>query len=113
MDNLQSQEFLNRNKIEGDKEEHIEEKDVIFDDVRPESTEIRIDPGGHTATNFHKSNDSPFFFPEIKPNLNKYDNIPINNELPIFRQGYTATHANQTLNNLQQNKKPHGKKYSK
>ena len=34
-------------------------------DPRPESTEIRIDPGGHTSSNFYKSNDLPFFLPEI------------------------------------------------
>ena len=34
-------------------------------DPRPESIEIRIDPNAYTATNFHKSNDSPFYLPEI------------------------------------------------
>lgn len=34
-------------------------------DARPESTEIRVDPGGRTSTNFRNSNDSPFYLPEI------------------------------------------------
>ena len=75
---MYSQEFFNRNKIEENKNEPLIGGDGFFDEARPESTEIRIDPGGYTANNFHKSNESPFFFPEIKTNEHVFNqNIAI------------------------------------
>lgn len=64
-----------------------------FPKGRPESTEIRIDPGGHTSTNFHKSNDSPFFLPDIKNSNETYDQkfmVPNTGNLSFQRVGQAA-----------------------
>jgi hypothetical protein len=72
-------------------------RELYMSDPRPESTEIRIDPGGHTVTNFNKFNESPFFLPEIKnsqeiPGNQFYIN---NGNVSFQREGYTPNHPNQ------------------
>ena len=72
-------------------------RELYMSDPRPESTEIRIDPGGHTATNFNKFNESPFFLPEIKNSQEMPPNqfYMKNGNVSFQRDGYTSNHPNQ------------------
>lgn len=100
MDNLHIQNNRESFKVEENKQDQFGDQEALIDDPRPESTEIRIDPGGQTSTNFHKSNDAPFFFPEIKSKelYANPDNSPVINKQPMTRQEYTTSYANQNYN---------------
>lgn len=61
---------------------------------------VYIDPGGYTATNFNKSNESPFFLPEINRSNDAIPNLQMPTStanLAFQRQGYTAKHQDYGL----------------
>lgn len=112
MEHIDNNEMQSLNNNEEAKYSPKIDPQLLIDTQRPESTEIRIDPGGYTGTNFHKSNDSAFFLPEIKIKEGMYDNPPhINNiqRTPMDRQGHTAALPDPAWSNHYQNRINNGK----